>query len=93
MRLRLVGDNAGYLARCWQERGLVEGTLDGEPVVALHKKPGCVGAEALYSSYLMRLAAEAKGVGVALTLEDIANCGKGETAKSHSRALHVSTPW
>jgi hypothetical protein len=70
MRLRLVGDNAGYLARCWQERGLVEGSLDGEPVVELHRKPSCAGGEALYSSYFMRLAAEAKGIGVALTLED-----------------------
>ena len=39
MRLQLVGDNAGYLARSGQERGLVEGTLDSEPVVELHKKP------------------------------------------------------
>jgi hypothetical protein len=70
MWLRLVGDNAGYLAHCWDERGLVEGSLDGEPVVELHKKPSCAGGEALYSSYFMRLAAEAKSVGVALTLED-----------------------
>lgn len=70
MWLRLVGDNAGHLAHCWEERGVVEGSLDGEPVVELHKKPGCAGADALYSSYFMRLAAEAKSVGVALTLED-----------------------
>jgi hypothetical protein len=70
MWLRLVGDNAGYLARCWQERGPVKGSLDSEPVVEIYKKPNRAGGEALYSSYFMRLAAEAKGVGVALTLED-----------------------
>jgi hypothetical protein len=68
--LRLVGCNAGYLAHCWQEQGLVGGVIQGEQALELHMKPSCSGADALFSSYLMRLAAETKGVGVALLLDE-----------------------
>jgi hypothetical protein len=69
MRVRLVGDNARYLARRWLECYLVDSSYDEEGV-EFYPKPNSPGADALYDSYLMRLRAEAKGVGVGLTLED-----------------------
>jgi hypothetical protein len=69
MRVRLVGDNARYLARRWYECRLVD-TSDDEEGVEFYPKPNSPGADALYDSYLMRLRAEAKGVGVVLTLDD-----------------------
>ncbi len=69
MRVRLVGDNARYLARRWYECRLVD-TSDDEEGVEFYPKPNSPGADALYDSYLMRLRAEAKGAGVVLTLGD-----------------------
>jgi hypothetical protein len=69
MRVRLVGDNARYLARYWYECRLVD-TSDDEEGVEFYPKPNSPGADALYDSYLIRLRAEAKGVGVALTIDD-----------------------
>jgi hypothetical protein len=69
MRVRLVGDNARYLARRWLECHLVDSSYDEEGV-EFYPKPNSPGADALYDSYLLRLRAEAKGVGVGLTLED-----------------------
>ena len=70
MRLRLVGDNAGYLARHWHEHAMVEFS-DDEECVELYPKPNSPGADALYDSYLSRLRAEARGVSVRLMLDDI----------------------
>jgi hypothetical protein len=69
MRLRLVGDNARYLARSWQKHGMVDSSND-EEAVELYPKPNSPGADALYDSYLKRLRAEARDVGVGLTLDD-----------------------
>jgi len=69
MRVLLVGDNARYLARRWYECRLVD-TSDDEEGVEFYPKPNSPGADALYDSYLMRLRAEVKGVGVVLTLSD-----------------------
>ena len=69
MRVRLVGDNARYLARHWYECRLVD-TSDDEEGVEFYPKPNSPGADALYDSYLMRLRAEAKSVGVVLTFDD-----------------------
>jgi hypothetical protein len=69
MRVRLVGDNASYLVRRWHECRLVD-RADDERTVEFYPKPNSPGADALYDSYLLRLQAEAKGVGVRLTLED-----------------------
>jgi hypothetical protein len=69
MRVRLVGDNARYLARRWHECRLVDSS-DDEEGVEFYSKPNSPGADALYDSYLMRLGAEAKGVGVLLKLDD-----------------------
>jgi len=69
MQLRLIGENAGYLARHWQQCNLVDSSDDNQ-AVELYPKPNSPGADALYESYLMRLAKEAKGVGVALTLDN-----------------------
>jgi hypothetical protein len=69
MRVRLVGDNARYLARHWQASGFVESS-DDEDIVECYPKPNAPGADVLYDSYLMRLGTEARGVGVGLTLED-----------------------
>jgi hypothetical protein len=67
MRLRLVGDNARFLARSWQEHGMVDSS-DDEQAVELY--PNSPGADGLYESYLKRLRAEARDVGVGLTLDD-----------------------
>jgi NADPH-dependent 2,4-dienoyl-CoA reductase/sulfur reductase-like enzyme len=69
MRVQLIGDNARYLARHWYECRLVD-TSDGTDGVDFYPKPNSPGADALYDSYLMRLRAEAKAVGVVLTLDD-----------------------
>jgi hypothetical protein len=69
MRVRLVGDNARYLARHWREAALVESS-DDEEIVEFYPKPNAPGADVLYDSYLMRLRTEARCVGVGLTLED-----------------------
>ena len=69
MRLRLVGDNARYLVRRWQERGIIDNS-DDEESVELYPKPNSPGADALYDSYLKRLRAEARDVGVGLMLDD-----------------------
>ena len=69
MRVQLVGDNARYLARLWQQRGLVDGS-ENETAVEFYPKPNSPGADALYDSYLLRLQAEANGVGVGMKLED-----------------------
>jgi hypothetical protein len=69
MRVRLVGDNARYLTRHWCECRLVDAS-DDEQGVEFYPRPNSPGADALYDSYLMRLCAEAKGVGVVLTLDD-----------------------
>ena len=69
MRLRLIGDNARYLARCWQEHGMVEKS-DDEESVELYPKPNSPGADALYDSYLKRLRAEARNVSVGLMLDN-----------------------
>jgi hypothetical protein len=69
MRVRLVGDNARYLAQHWHERRLVDNS-DDQQAVEFYPKPNSPGADALYDSYLMRLQAEAKEVGVGLTLDD-----------------------
>ena len=68
MRVQLIGDNARYLAQRWRECHLVDGS-DHELEVEFYPKPNSPGADALYDSYLMRLRAEAKGVGVVLTLD------------------------
>jgi hypothetical protein len=68
MRLKLVGDNAGYLAKRWRECRLVD-ISDDEQEVELYPKPDTTGADALYDAYLMRLRQEARGVGVVLTLD------------------------
>ena len=69
MRLRLVGDNARYLARSWLEQGMVDNS-DEEESVELYPKPNSPGADALYDSYLKRLRAEARDVSVGLMLDD-----------------------
>jgi hypothetical protein len=69
MRIQLIGDNARYLARRWHECHLVDSS-DDEQEVEFYSKPNSPGADALYDSYLMRLQAEAKGVGVVLALDD-----------------------
>jgi hypothetical protein len=69
MRLRLIGDNAKYLARCWHEHGMVDNS-DDEESVELYPKPNSPGADALYNSYLKRLQAEARDVSVGLMLDD-----------------------
>ena len=69
MRLRLVGDNASYLAQRWRACRLVD-TSDDEREVELYPKPDTAGADALYDAYLKRLRAEARDVGVGLTLDD-----------------------
>jgi hypothetical protein len=69
MRLQLVGDNAGYLARRWLEQGLVDNS-DNEESVELYPKPNSPGADALYDCYLKRLRAEARDVSVGLMLDD-----------------------
>jgi hypothetical protein len=69
MRLRLVGDNARYLARHWLEHGMVDNS-DDEESVELYPKPNSPGADALYDSYLKRLRTEARDVGVGLMLDD-----------------------
>jgi hypothetical protein len=69
MRLRLVGDNARYLARCWVEHKLVNNS-DDEESVELYPKPNSPGADALYDSYLKRLQAEARDVSVGSILDD-----------------------
>jgi hypothetical protein len=68
MRLKLVGDNAGYRAKRWCECQLVD-ISNNEQEVELYPKPDTAGADALYDAYLMRLRQEARGVGVALTLD------------------------
>jgi hypothetical protein len=65
----LAGDNARYLAQHWHECRLVDNS-DDEQAVEFYPKPNSPGADALYDSYLMRLRAQAKGVGVGLTLDD-----------------------
>jgi len=67
MRVRLIGDNARYLAWHWLECRLVDSSYDEEGV-EFYPKPNSLGADALYDSYLMRLQAEAQCVGVGLTL-------------------------
>jgi hypothetical protein len=69
MRLRLVGDNARYLARQWLEHGMVDDS-DDEESVELYPKPNSPGADALYESYLKCLRAEARDVCVGLMLDD-----------------------
>jgi hypothetical protein len=69
MRAQLVGDNAGFLARRWHECHLIDSS-DDEREVEFYSKPNSPGADALYDSYLMRLQAEAKGVGVVLAVDD-----------------------
>ena len=69
MRLRLVGDNAGYLACHWLAHGMVDDS-DAEESVELYPKPNSPDADALYDSYLKCLRAEAKDVGVGLMLDD-----------------------
>ena len=69
MRLRLVGDNAGYLAHRWLEHGLVDNSDDGQSV-EVYPKPNSPGADALYDSYLKRLGTEASDVSVGLILDD-----------------------
>jgi hypothetical protein len=69
MRLRLIGNNASYLARRWLEHGMVDNS-DDEESVELYSKPNAPGADALYDSYLKRLWTEARDVGVELMLDD-----------------------
>lgn len=69
MRLRLVGDNASYLAHRWLEHGLVDKS-DDEESVEVYPKPNSPGADALYDCYLKRLVAEASDVSVGLMLDD-----------------------
>jgi hypothetical protein len=69
MRVRLVGDNARYLAQRWRKCGMVNSS-DDEDAVECYPKPNSPGADALYDSYLIRLRAEAKGVGVGFTLDE-----------------------
>jgi hypothetical protein len=69
MRLRLVGDNARYLARRWLAHRMVD-TSDNEESVELYPKPNSPGADALYDCYLRRLRAEARDVSVGLMLDD-----------------------
>jgi hypothetical protein len=69
MRLRLIGDNASYLARRWLEHGMVDNS-DDEESVELYPKPNAPGADALYDSYLNCLRAEARDVSVGLMLDD-----------------------
>ena len=63
MRLRLVGDNARYLAYRWVEHGMVDNS-DDEESVELYSKPNSPGANALYDCYMKCLRAEAKDVSV-----------------------------
>jgi hypothetical protein len=69
MRLRLIGDNASYLAQRWLEHGMADNS-GSEESVELYPKPNAPGADALYDSYLKCLRAEAKDVGVRLMLDD-----------------------
>jgi hypothetical protein len=69
MRVRLIGDNARFLARRWYECRLVDSS-DGEKEVEFYPKPNSLGADAIYDCYLKRLRAEANGVGVLLTFDD-----------------------
>jgi hypothetical protein len=69
MRVRLIGDNARYLARCWLEHGMVDNS-DGEESVELYPKPNAPGADALYDPYLKSL--RPKDVSVGLMLDDSA---------------------
>ena len=69
MRLRLVGDNARYLAGYWLEHAMADRS-DDEESVELYPKPNSPGADALYDSYLKRLRAEARDVSVGLMLDD-----------------------
>jgi hypothetical protein len=69
MRVQLIGDNARYLARRSYECRLVD-TSDDQEGVEFYSKPNSQGADALYDSYLKRLRAEAKAVGVVLALDD-----------------------
>ena len=69
MRLRLVGDNARYLAHHWVQDEMVDNS-DDEESVELYLKPNSPGANALYDCYLKCLRAEAKDVSVGLMLED-----------------------
>jgi hypothetical protein len=69
MRVQLIGDNAGYLARRWHECHLVDSS-DDEREVEFYSKPNSHGADALYDFYLMRLRAEAKGVGVVFAVDN-----------------------
>ena len=69
MRVRLIGDNASYLARHWLEHGMVDNSVDEESV-ELYPKPNGPGADALYDAYLKCLQAEAREVSVGLMLDD-----------------------
>jgi|GraSoiStandDraft_44_1057316.scaffolds.fasta_scaffold475512_1 hypothetical protein len=69
MQLRLIGDNAKYLARRWLEHGMVDNS-DDEESVELYPKPNSPGADALYDSYLKCLQAEARNVSVGLMLDN-----------------------
>jgi hypothetical protein len=69
MRVQLLGENASYLARRWYQRRMVDSS-DDELTVEFFPKPNSAGADALDDAYLILLQAEAKAVGVALTLED-----------------------
>lgn len=79
MRLRLVGENARYLALRWVEEGMVDNS-DDEEAVELYPKPNSPGADALYDCYLKRLRAEAREVSVGLMLD-------GSTPLPYERSL------
>jgi alanine-alpha-ketoisovalerate/valine-pyruvate aminotransferase len=80
MRLRLVGVNARYLVYCWLKHGMVDNSED-EQSVEVFPKPNSPGADVLYDSYLKRLRAEAREVGVGLMIDD-------STPLANERDLH-----
>jgi hypothetical protein len=51
MRVRLIGENARYLARSWHKHGMVDHS-DDEETVELYPKLNSLGGDALYESYL-----------------------------------------
>lgn len=78
MKLRLCGENAGYLGRDWAARGMVAsfegltlppGRAVAEGIVHLHGRLIGPGADAMYDSHIKQLANEAGGVGVRIETE------------------------